>query len=92
MSWKNAAVWFIVALFLVWGVWSTHSWHECREEKRDMLLSVYLGEHNALLTLGDAGGLLEYQLQNNGSERIVSFYVWNFHDNAWAVENAFWIL
>ncbi|AEC52018.1 hypothetical protein PNA2_1102 [Pyrococcus sp. NA2] len=92
MAGRKVFIGFILALLLVWAVWSTYSWHQCRKEKREMLVSVYLEEYNAFLTLGDMGGLLEYQLQNNASERIISFYVWNFRDNAWSVENAFWIL
>ncbi|CAB49331.1 hypothetical protein [Pyrococcus abyssi] len=82
---------FIVGLLLAL-VFSTYSWWKCQEEKRDMLVSVYLGIRTSVLTLEDMGGLLEYQLQKNASERILMFYVWDFRDNAWAVENAFWIL
>lgn len=82
----------LLALLLVASAFSTYSFWQCREGKREMLVDVYTGSQLSILALGEIGDLMEHQLQNNTSKIIPLLYTRDYRDKAYTVGDTFLIL
>ncbi|ASJ07559.1 hypothetical protein [Thermococcus pacificus] len=92
MTGRKALVVFVIALLLVASVFSTYSWWQCRKEKREILVDVYIGSQLSILALGEIGDLMEHQLQNNASKIVLLIYTMDYRDKAYEVGHTFLIL
>ena len=92
MNKKNRLLGLVIPLFLVASAFSTYSWWQCREDKREMLVSVYTEFEINRWELEHMGEGFEYLLQGNASGNVLLLYTRGYRDHAYVVKDTFEVL